>query len=99
MPSAPAVPRSIPLEHRWFPARGPAQLFGNTGADSAGHPAQPTSLKEEAMMERRDQPASPGLSCPVPHSGGDRILLAHGEGARLTRRLIRQLLLEALDHE
>jgi hydrogenase expression/formation protein HypE len=35
------------------------------------------------------------LSCPVPQSDSERILLAHGEGARLTRRLIRKELLTA----
>jgi hydrogenase expression/formation protein HypE len=30
---------------------------------------------------------------------GDRILLAHGEGARLTRRLIRDVLLDAFDND
>ena len=38
-------------------------------------------------------------SCPPPRSPGDRILLAHGEGARLTRRLVRDVLLEAFDNE
>jgi hydrogenase expression/formation protein HypE len=42
---------------------------------------------------------STGLSCPLPHPAGDRVLLAHGEGARLTRRLIRDLLLPAFDSE
>ena len=41
---------------------------------------------------------SPVLACPVPLPAGDRILLAHGEGARLTRRLIRDELLPALDN-
>jgi hydrogenase expression/formation protein HypE len=40
-----------------------------------------------------------GLSCPVPHASSDRILLAHGEGGRLTRRLVRELLLPAFDNE
>lgn len=35
------------------------------------------------------------ITCPVPVGDGDCILLAHGEGARLTRRLIRQELLAA----
>jgi hydrogenase expression/formation protein HypE len=34
-------------------------------------------------------------SCPVPVNDAERIQLAHGEGARLTRRLIRQELLTA----
>jgi hydrogenase expression/formation protein HypE len=38
-------------------------------------------------------------SCPVPHGSGDRILLAHGEGARLTRRLIREEILPAFDND
>lgn len=37
-------------------------------------------------------------TCPLPHPPGDRVLLAHGEGARLTRRLIREVLLAALDN-
>ncbi|MFO0808360.1 MAG: hydrogenase expression/formation protein HypE [Gemmataceae bacterium] len=39
------------------------------------------------------------LTCPLPHATGDRILLAHGEGARLTRRLIREVLLNAFDND
>jgi hydrogenase expression/formation protein HypE len=42
---------------------------------------------------------SSSVSCPVPHPAADRILLAHGEGGRLTRRLIRELLLPAFDNE
>lgn len=38
-------------------------------------------------------------ACPLPHPPGDRILLAHGEGARLSRRLVRDVVLEALDNE
>ena len=41
---------------------------------------------------------SPGFACPIPLPAGDRILLAHGEGARVTRRLIREELLPALDN-
>src|SRR5262245_5388317 len=41
----------------------------------------------------------PEVSCPVAHPPGDRVLLAHGEGARLTRRLIREVLLEAFDND
>jgi hydrogenase expression/formation protein HypE len=41
----------------------------------------------------------PATTCPVPHPPGERILLAHGEGARLTRRLIRDILLDAFDNE
>jgi hydrogenase expression/formation protein HypE len=36
--------------------------------------------------------------CPVGRPEGDLILLAHGEGARLTRRLIRDEILAAFDH-
>ncbi len=39
------------------------------------------------------------LTCPVPLGPGDRVLLAHGEGARLSRRLVRGLLLTAFDNE
>lgn len=39
------------------------------------------------------------LACPVPLPAGERILLAHGEGARLTRRLIREELLPVLSNE
>ena len=39
------------------------------------------------------------MTCPVPHPPGERILLAHGEGAGLTRRLIREILLEAFDNK
>jgi hydrogenase expression/formation protein HypE len=39
------------------------------------------------------------MACPVLAAVGDRVLLAHGEGARLTRRLIREILLSAFDNE
>ena len=39
------------------------------------------------------------LGCPVPRAEGERVLLAHGEGGRLTRRLIRELLLPRLDND
>lgn len=35
-------------------------------------------------------------SCPVPHSAGDNITLAHGEGSRLMRQLIRQRIVKSL---
>src|SRR5262245_14424558 len=38
-------------------------------------------------------------TCPVPRTEGERVLLAHGEGGRLTRRLIRELLLPRLDND
>src|SRR5437867_13242581 len=41
---------------------------------------------------------STGLTCPVPVATSDRILLAHGEGARSMRRLIRDELLARLDN-
>jgi hydrogenase expression/formation protein HypE len=37
--------------------------------------------------------------CPVPLPAGDRVQLAHGEGARLTRRLIRDVLLSAFGND
>jgi hydrogenase expression/formation protein HypE len=40
-------------------------------------------------------PTSFSLLCPTPHSQSEHIQLAHGEGARLSRRLIRQELLTA----
>ncbi len=39
------------------------------------------------------------ITCPTPVSSGDRVLLAHGEGARLTRCLVRDVLLHALGNE
>src|SRR5262245_3603489 len=37
-------------------------------------------------------------ACPVPRTESERVLLAHGEGGRLMRRLIRDLLLQRLDN-
>lgn len=39
------------------------------------------------------------MVCPAPHPAGDRILLAHGEGARATRALIRDVVLQSFDNE
>jgi hydrogenase expression/formation protein HypE len=38
-------------------------------------------------------------ACPLPPPPGECVLLAHGEGAGLTRRLVRDILLAALDNE
>jgi hydrogenase expression/formation protein HypE len=44
--------------------------------------------------------SSPALSCPTSHPGAtDRVMLAHGEGGRLMRRLIRDRILPKLDNE
>jgi hydrogenase expression/formation protein HypE len=40
-----------------------------------------------------------GLSCPAQAPSGDRLLLAHGEGARLTRALIREVVLKHFNNE
>lgn len=40
-----------------------------------------------------------GITCALPHAVGDRLLLAHGEGARLTRQLIRDELLVVLGND
>ena len=52
-------------------------------------------------MTNRANPSATGapVTCPVPHPPGDRVLLAHGEGARLTRRLVREVFLEAFDND
>jgi hydrogenase expression/formation protein HypE len=39
------------------------------------------------------------ITCPTAFPPADSVLLAHGEGARLTRRLIRDVLLAALDND
>lgn len=38
-------------------------------------------------------------ACPIPRTESERILLAHGEGGRLTRRLIRETILPLLDND
>lgn len=38
-------------------------------------------------------------TCPIPMDVDDRVLLAHGEGARLTRRLVKDVILKHLDNE
>lgn len=38
-------------------------------------------------------------ACPIPRTENERILLAHGEGGRLSRRLIRELILPLLDND
>ena len=44
-------------------------------------------------------PAEAPLACPLPNTSGDRVLLAHGEGARLSRRMVREIFVEAFDNE
>ena len=44
--------------------------------------------------------SSPAFACPTPNlAATDRVLLAHGEGGRLMRKLIRQRILPVLDNE
>jgi hydrogenase expression/formation protein HypE len=52
-------------------------------------------------MTKLINPSADGLpvTCPVSHPPGDRVLLAYGEGARLTRRLVRDIMLAAFDNE
>jgi hydrogenase expression/formation protein HypE len=46
------------------------------------------------------KPEPPLISCPVPDAGpADRITLAHGEGGRLMRRLVRERILPAVGSE
>src|SRR5690349_12782752 len=52
---------------------------------------RPASGEREARMNTN----SFSLLCPSPHGEYERIQLAHGEGARLSRQLIRKELLEA----
>ena len=47
------------------------------------------------LLDLTDHPDA----CPVSLGPGDHVLLAHGEGARLTRRLVRDILLDAFDNE
>ena len=52
------------------------------------------------MRERSPNNSSSAASCPVPSAtDGERILLAHGEGGRLTRRLIEQRILPQLNND
>ena len=42
---------------------------------------------------------APGLACPVPFSGYDRVVLAHGGGGRVMHRLVESLFVAAFDNE
>jgi hydrogenase expression/formation protein HypE len=53
--------------------------------------------EEIVMIDPQEMPFA--ATCPVPMPEGERILLAHGEGARLTRRLIRNELLPILGND
>jgi len=55
-------------------------------------PGRREQLKETAMSHHADSPASKGaLSCPVELSRDvPRVTLAHGDGGRLTRQLVRE---------
>jgi hydrogenase expression/formation protein HypE len=44
-------------------------------------------------------PGDRSLTCPIPLNTSDRVLLAHGEGAKQSRRLVRDVLLAAFDNE
>lgn len=39
------------------------------------------------------------MTCPVPDDGGNRVLLAHGEGGALMRRLLAEYILPGLGHD
>ncbi|MFO0790789.1 MAG: hydrogenase expression/formation protein HypE [Pirellulales bacterium] len=44
-------------------------------------------------------PSLTNLACPVPSASTDRIMLAHGEGGRLMRRLIQRQIVPAVENE
>lgn len=50
------------------------------------------------MSDNEQQSRGFSLTCPTLAADDRRILLAHGEGARLTRRLIQEEILTAFDH-
>src|SRR5262249_19133432 len=87
-----------PASRRWHPlptrpAAGPAecgQRRGRWGLLVGGAPAGRGSRAMSADPPRWD--------CPAPGRDGARVLLAHGEGMRLTRRLIRDVMLAAFDN-
>jgi hydrogenase expression/formation protein HypE len=58
-------------------------------------------MRLEFTMTKSANPLATGSmgSCQMPHPPGEHVLLSHGEGARLTRRLVREILLEAFDNE
>jgi hydrogenase expression/formation protein HypE len=55
------------------------------------------AFQEASLNGSEETPFAP--ACPMPLPDGERIVLAHGEGARLTRRLIRNELLAVLDND
>lgn len=57
------------------------------------------STTERSSPSNARPTSETSLSCPIPPAPGDRIVLAHGDGARLTRRLIRDVLVTAFDNE
>lgn len=46
-----------------------------------------------------DEPHFENLTCPMPHSRYDRVLLAHGGGGKLTAELIQRIFLPAFDND
>src|SRR5688500_6659692 len=84
-----------------FQRGGMRDLLEVQGGEPYPARSGPDDVRYVPMKAQSPQSPSVGsaVSCPVPPPSGDRVLLAHGEGARLTRRLIREVLLAAVDND
>jgi hydrogenase expression/formation protein HypE len=51
------------------------------------------------MSEKKDFDFSAGLSCPIPKSDYDKVLLAHGGGGTLSHQLIQKMFFSQFDNE
>ena len=51
------------------------------------------------MSEKKDFDFSAGLSCPIPKSDYDKVLLAHGGGGTLSQQLIQKIFFSQFDNE
>ncbi len=87
------------LARRWFPLKEPAQPITTTAIFAAGN--RPTMRFNRSDEDTRmTAPVTlENLTCPVPLTEYDRVLLGHGSGGKLTAELIQRLFLPELGNE
>jgi hydrogenase expression/formation protein HypD len=97
LPLAPAAHRTIPLVPQWYLRKEPARPTGSTGGSRKRRLLRRGRWKvtPETTVPNQSLDTNPALACPPK----DCVHLAHGEVARLTRRLIHDLFLEVFDYE
>ncbi len=79
---------------QWFHQKVPVQLILNTEINKNN-----LNIKKDKFSDKKNNTISENLSCPLPKSQYDKILLAHGGGGTLMHNLIDSLFKKHFDND